>query len=67
MKPTKMDMILLEKQRAVSERKLIKPKLTFPHVFKFTEVGEATKTGKRFIDRGMIGRKAARIIGIAFL
>ena len=37
-----------------------------PHLFKYSEVGEATKAGKRFIDRVSIGRKAAKIIGITF-
>ena len=32
------------------------------HLYKFSEIGEATKAGKRFIDRNAIGKKAAKIV-----
>ena len=36
------------------------------HLFKFSEVGQATKNGKRFIDRSMIGKNLAKVIGVSF-
>ena len=36
------------------------------HVFKFIEVGQATKNGKRFIDRTLIGNKPAKVLGVNF-
>jgi hypothetical protein len=36
------------------------------HLYRFAEIGEATKAGKRFIDRGAIGKKPAKIVGVTF-
>ncbi len=36
------------------------------HAFRFVEVGEATKAGKRFIDRTAIGKRPAKIVGVTF-
>lgn len=36
------------------------------HLFKFNEVGQATKNGKRFIDRTLIGKNPAKIVGVNF-
>lgn len=36
------------------------------HNFRFNEVGEATKAGKRFIDSTAIGKRPAKIVGITF-
>ena len=36
------------------------------HTYKSNEVGEATKAGKRFIDRSAIGKRPAKIIGATF-
>ena len=66
LKPTKMEMINEEKRRAASSVTLKKAKLSMPHTFKFNEVGEATKAGKRFIDRTAIGKRAAKIIGVIY-
>ena len=32
------------------------PKPAFPHSFKFEEVGNLSKAGRRFSDRGTIGK-----------
>ncbi len=36
------------------------------HLFKFTEVGQPTKNAKRFIDRTLIGKKPAKVLGVNF-
>lgn len=60
-----MEMIVEEKRRN-SQVKLSKPKITMAHSYPFSEIGEATKAGKRFIDRSAIGKKHAKIIEITF-
>lgn len=59
-------MIVQEKRRAASSVMLKKAKLSMPHTFKFNEVGQATKAGKRFIDRTAIGKRPAKIIGVVY-
>ena len=61
-----MEMIVQEKRRAASSVKLNKAKLTMPHTYKFNEIGEATKAGKRFIDRTAVGKRPAKIIGVIY-
>jgi hypothetical protein len=64
--PTKIDALREEARRYTSVKKISKPKLGMAHLFRFTEIGEATKIGKRFIDRSAIGKKSAKIIAISF-
>ena len=59
-------MIVEEKKRAASSVRLNKSKLTMPHTFKYGEIGDATKAGKRFIDRNAIGKRAAKIVGVVY-
>ena len=66
LKPTKMEMILEEKKRYSSSVKINKPKIVMAHNYKFNEVGEATKAGKRFIDRSAIGKRPAKIVAVTF-
>jgi hypothetical protein len=61
-----MDLIAEEKRRYSSSVKIAKPKVTMAHAFRFIEVGEATKAGKRFIDRTAIGKRSAKIVGVTF-
>lgn len=36
------------------------------HLYKFSQIGQATKAGKRFIDRNAIGKKLSKIVAITF-
>lgn len=36
------------------------------HLYRFAEIGDATKAGKRFIDRPLIGKRPAKIVGMSF-
>ena len=49
-----------------SSIRLNKAKLSMPHTFKANQIGEATKAGKRFIDRNAVGKRAAKIIGVVY-
>ena len=42
------------------------PKPAFPHSFKFEEVGSLSKGGRRFSDRGTIGKFPSKIVAIDF-
>lgn len=64
--PTKIEFLKEEARKYNSVKKIVKPKITMAHLFNFAEVGEGTKEGKRFIDRPVIGKKAAKIIGICY-
>jgi hypothetical protein len=64
--PTKMDMLLQEKRRYSSSVKINKPKITMAHLYKYNEVGEGTKSGKRFIDRPLLGKRTAKIVAVTF-
>ena len=50
-----MEMIVEEKRRN-SQAKIAKPKVAMAHTYRFNEVGEASKAGKRFIDRSVLGK-----------
>jgi hypothetical protein len=64
--PVHIEALREEARRFNSVKKMNKPKLGMAHLFRFAEIGDATKAGKRFIDRTAIGKKAAKIIAISF-
>lgn len=64
--PTHIEAIKEETRRNNESKKIVKPKLGMAHLYRFAEIGEATKAGKRFIDRAAIGKNPARIIAISF-
>ncbi len=58
--PTKIDFLEEEARKYKSVKKIVKPKLRWP-IYSIS-----TKEGKRFIDRPVIGKKEAKIIGICY-
>lgn len=61
-----MGLLREEAKRYNSVKKMNKPKIAMAHLYRFSEIGDATKAGKRFIDRNVIGKRAAKIIAISF-
>ena len=59
-------MLIEEKRRNSSSVKISKSKITMAHLYKFNEVGEGTKNGKRFIDRAIVGKRTAKIVAVTF-
>lgn len=64
--PTHIEALREQARRFNSVKKITKPKITMAHLFRFAEIGEATKDGKRFIDRNPIGKKVAKIVGVTY-